>query len=94
MRIDHIGRTSPSEQLTYPLAVVISQWFDADTRQDAREVGLLAAVAPGLTNHRRTGTERYPLLLEYAQLGTYHTITPVNGDQCPGVEDRLHATSE
>ena len=36
MRIDNIGRTSPSEQLTYLLAVVLAQWFDADTRQHAR----------------------------------------------------------
>ena len=94
MRIDDIGRTSLCEQLTYPLAVVLAQWFDADTRQDAREVGLLAAIAPDLTNDCRTRPEWGPLLLEHAQLGTYHTITAINGDQRPGVEYRLHATSE
>lgn len=93
MRIDHIGRTSLSEQLTYPLAVVPAQWFDAGTRQDAREVDLLAAVAPGLTNDRRTHPKGYPLPLEHPQLGPNHTIAPVNGDQRPGVKDRLHATS-
>ena len=36
MRIDNIGRTSPSEQLTYLLAVVLAQWFNADTRQHSR----------------------------------------------------------
>jgi hypothetical protein len=94
MRVDNIGRTSPSEQLAYPVAVVLAQCFDADTRQHAREIGLLPAIAPDLTNNRRTRPQRRPLLLEHAQLGTYHTITTVNGDQRPGVEYRLHATSE
>ena len=54
MRVDNIGRTSPPEQLTYPLTVVLAQWFDADTRQHAREIGLPAAITPDLTNNRRT----------------------------------------
>jgi hypothetical protein len=91
---DNIGRTSPPEQLTYPLAVVLAQWFDTDTCQHAREIGLLAAIAPDLTNNRRARPQRRALPLEHAQLGTYHTITTVNGDQGPGVEYRLHATSE
>ncbi len=66
MRVDDIGGTSLSEQLTYPLAVVFAQWFDADTRQDACEVGLLAAIAPDLTDNCRTRPERRPLLLEHA----------------------------
>jgi hypothetical protein len=94
MCIDNIGRTSPSEQLTQLLAVVLAQWFDADTRQHTREIDLLAAIAPDLTNHRRTDPQRRALPLEHAQLGTDHTVTTVNGDQCPGVEYRLHATSE
>jgi hypothetical protein len=80
MRVDNIGRTSPPEQLTYPLAVVPAQRFDADTRQHAGEIGLRAAVAPDLTNNRRTRPQRRPLPLEHAQLGTYLTITTVNSD--------------
>jgi len=94
MRVDNIGRTGPSEYFTYPLAVVLAQWFDADTRQDACEIGLLAAIAPDLTNNRRTRPQRRALPLEHAQLGAYHAVTTVNADQCPGVEYRLHATSE
>jgi len=40
MRIDDIGRTGPSEQLTDPLAIVLAQWFDGDTRQHAGEIDL------------------------------------------------------
>jgi hypothetical protein len=94
MRIDNIGRTGLSEQLAYPLAVVLAQWFDADASQQTREVGLLAAIAPDLSDDRGAGPEWRPLPLEHAQLGTYHTITAINGDQRPGVEYRLHATSE
>ena len=32
MCVDDVCRTSLPEQLTYPLAVVLVQWFDADTR--------------------------------------------------------------
>jgi hypothetical protein len=64
MRIDHIGRACPAEQLTYPLAVVLTQCLDADAGQDPREVGLLSAVAPGLTGHRRTRPEGKPLPLQ------------------------------
>jgi hypothetical protein len=71
MGVGDIGRTSPSEQLTYPLAVVLAQCFDADTRQHAREIGLLAAIAPDPPNNRRTRPQRRPLPLEHAQLGTY-----------------------
>jgi hypothetical protein len=39
MRIDHIGRACPAEQLTYPLAVVQTQCLYADAGQDPREVG-------------------------------------------------------
>lgn len=74
MRVDNIGRTSPPEQLTYPLAVVLAQWFDADTRQHAREIGLRAAIAPDPTNNRRTRPQRRALPLEHAQLGARHTI--------------------
>ncbi len=94
MRVGNIGRTSLSEQLTYPHAVIFAQCFNADTRQDAREVCLLAAIAPDLTDNRRTRPEWCALQLKDAQLGTYQTITAINGDQCPGVEYRLQATSE
>lgn len=80
MRVDDIGGTSLPEQLAYPRAVAGAQWFDADTRQDAREVGLPAAIAPDLTDNRRTRAQRRPLPLEHAQLGTYDTITTVRGD--------------
>ena len=94
MRVDDIGRTSPPEQLTYPLAVIAAQRFDADTRQHPRQIGLLAAIAPDLADNRRTRPQRGPEPLEHPQLGTNHTITTIDGDQRASVEYRLHATSE
>jgi hypothetical protein len=85
MRIDDIGRTSPCEQLAYPLAVVFAQCFDADARQHAHEIGLPAAIAPDLANDRGTRPQRRPPLLEHPQLGTYRAVTTVNGDQRPGI---------
>ena len=66
MRVDDVGRTSPPEQLTYPLAVVLVQWFDANTRQHARKIGLLAAIAPDLADNCRTRPQRRPNPLEHA----------------------------
>ncbi len=66
MRVDDVGRTSPPEQLTYPLAIVLVQWFDADTRQHARQIGLLAAIAPDLADNCRTRPQRRPNPLEHA----------------------------
>jgi hypothetical protein len=78
MRIDDIGRASLPEQLAYLLA--LAQGFDADAGQDACEIGLLAAIAPDLAHNRRTRSQRRRLLLEHAQLGTYHAVTTVYGD--------------
>lgn len=80
MRVDHISGTSPAEQFAYPLAIVLAQWLDADACKDAGEIGLLAAIPPDLTNNRSARPQRRSLPLEHAQLGTYHSITPVNGD--------------
>lgn len=80
MRINNIAGTSLPEQLTYPLAVAGAKWFDADPGQDARKIGLFAAIAPDLANNRRTRPERRPLLLKHAQLCTHHPITPVDRD--------------
>ncbi len=85
MRVDNIGRTSLPEQLTDPLAVVLAQWFDAHTRQDACEVGLLAAIAQDLAHNRRARPQRRPLPLKHAQPGTYHTVTTVNAPQSRSV---------
>jgi hypothetical protein len=91
--VDNIGRASPCEQLAYPLAVVLVQRLGSDTRQHSCEIGLLPTIAPDLTDNRSTRTQRCPALLEHAQLGTYRSVTPVDADQRPGVEYRLHATS-
>jgi hypothetical protein len=78
MRIDDIGRASLPEQLAYLLA--LAQGFDANARQDARKIGLLAAIAPDLAHNGGAGSERHCLLVEHTQLGTYHAIAPVDGD--------------
>lgn len=52
MRVNDICRTSLCEQFPYPLAVVPAQCLDTDTRQHAREIGLLAAITPDLPNGR------------------------------------------
>jgi len=93
MRIDDIGGSGPAEQLAYFPAVVFAQRLDAGPGQHAGQIGLRAAIAPDLANHRRAGPQRCCLLLEHAQLGSQKAITTVNSDQRPGVEDRLHATS-
>ena len=93
MRVNDVGRTGSCEQFAYPLTVVLAQFFDADTRQHAREIGLLAAITPDLPNDRGACPHRRPPLLKHAQLGTYCPVTAVDRDQCPGVEYRLHATS-
>src|SRR5215471_4235830 len=75
VRIDDIGRASPREQLAYPLAVIPVQCFCSNTRQYTREIGLLAAITPDLTDNRGTRTQRRPLPLEHAQLSTHLPIT-------------------
>jgi hypothetical protein len=92
VRVHNVGRAGPGEQLAYPLAVVPAQCLGSDTRQHSGEIGLLAAITPDLTDNRGTRTQRCPPLLEHAQLGTYRPVTPVDGDQRPGIEYRLHAT--
>jgi hypothetical protein len=77
MRIDDIGRASLPEQLAYLLA--LAQGFDADARQDARKIGLLAAIRARPGPQRGAGSERHRLLLAHTQLGTYHPIAPVDG---------------
>jgi len=93
MRIDDIGRASPREQFADPPAILLAQGLYADARQDARKIGLLAAIAPDQTDHRDAGPQRRAQLLKHAQLGTYRAVATVNGDQRAGVEYRLHATS-
>ena len=80
MRIDDIGRAGLLQQLAYLLAVASGQGFDANARQDARKIGLLAAITPYLAHDRRAGSERHRLQLKHAQLGTYRAITTANCD--------------
>jgi hypothetical protein len=80
MRIDNIGGASLSEQLADPFAITLAQRFDANALQDAREIGLLAAIAPHLAYDRRARSHRCRLPLEHAQLGAYDAITTVNSD--------------
>jgi hypothetical protein len=93
MRVNDVSRTSACEQFAYSLAVVLAQFFDADTGQHARKIGLLAAIPPNLANNRSAYPHRRPPLLEHAQLGAYCPITTVNRDKCSGVKYCLHATS-
>jgi len=80
VRINNIGGASLPEQLTYLFAIALAQRLDANALQDAREIGLLAAIAPDLAHDRRARSHRCRLLLEHAQLGTYLAITTVNSD--------------
>jgi hypothetical protein len=80
MRIDNIGGASVAEQLAYLFAIALAQRFDANAIQDAREIGLLAAIAPDLAHDRRARSHRCRLPLEDAQLGTYCTVTTVNSN--------------
>jgi hypothetical protein len=94
MGVDDVGRPRLPEQLTYPLAVVGAKWLYANARQHAREIHLRAAITPDLTHNGRARPQRCPLSLEHAQLGAQDAVPTVNGEQRPGVEYRLHATSE
>jgi len=94
MRVDDVSRASPAEQLAYLLAVVGVQRLDANASQYTRQVDLRAVIAPDLADYRRACAQWCSLLLEHAQLGSHHAVAAVNGDQRPGVEYRLHATSE
>jgi hypothetical protein len=94
VRVDNIGRTGARKQLADPLAILLAESLNTHPRQHARKVGLLAAITPDLAHNRGARPHRRSPPLEHAQLGAYHTVTTINGDQCSGVEHRLHATSE
>ncbi len=75
------GRTGLAEQHSYFPAVVLAQSLDADAGQHARQVDLRTAIAPDLTDDRRTRPDRYALLLEHPEPGTQHAIAAVDGDE-------------
>ncbi len=78
MRVDDIVRASLLQKLAYLLALARSQRLDANARQNAREIGLLAAITPDLAHDRRAGSQRHRLLLEHAQSSAYQTIAAVD----------------
>jgi hypothetical protein len=80
MRINDIGRAGPRQQLTYALAVIHAQRLNADACQYPREIGLLAAITPDLTNYRGTGPQRSTQLVQHTQLGAHRTVTAIHGD--------------
>jgi hypothetical protein len=80
MRIDDVVRASLLQQLAYLSALARTQRLDANARQDARKICLLAAIAPDLAHDRCAGSERHRLLLEHAQLSADQAITAVDCD--------------